>query len=58
VLSFSKTVRACLRFVFRVIRFAFLLSLVLLPVPVVLFVAAILDPARRNPPAEVLRRKS
>jgi hypothetical protein len=51
-------VRACLRFVFKVIRVAFLLSLVLLPVPVVLFVAAILDPARRNLPAEVLRKKS
>ncbi|MDY7232976.1 hypothetical protein [Hyalangium rubrum] len=50
-------VRACLRFLFRVFRLAFILALVALPVPIAAFVVALLDPARRNLPAQVLRKK-
>ena len=59
--SSSKTgrawVRASLSFIFRVTRLFFILALVMLPVPVAAFVVALLDPVRRNLPAEVLRKK-
>jgi hypothetical protein len=50
-------VRASLRFIFRLIRLVFILALVVLPVPVAAWVVAILDPVRRNLPAQVLRKK-
>jgi hypothetical protein len=50
--------RVCLRFVSRFIRFLFILALVALPAPLVAWMAAvILDPARRNLPAEVIRKE-
>ena len=50
--------RACLRFAFRVTRFLFILALVALPAPLVAWMASIiLDPVRRNLPAEVLRKE-
>lgn len=50
-------VRAVFKFFIRVLRFLFILGLVVLPSPVVMALAVILDPARRNLPAEVLRKK-
>jgi hypothetical protein len=50
-------VRAGLSFIFRVFRLVFILALVALPIPVAAWVVAILDPARRNLPAQVLRKK-
>lgn len=50
-------VRASLRFVFRVIRLLFILALVVLPAPVTAWVVIILEPLRRNLPAEVLRQE-
>ncbi|QRK08869.1 hypothetical protein JQX13_01465 [Archangium violaceum] len=50
-------VRASLRFVFRVIRLLFILGLVVLPAPLTAWVVIILEPLRRNQPAEVLRQE-
>ena len=50
--------RASLRFVFRVIRFLFILGLVVLPSPLTAWVVIILEPLRRNLPAEVLRKEN
>ena len=50
-------VRACPRFAFRVIRLLFILALVVLPVPLTAWVVVILEPLRRNLPAEVLRQE-
>ncbi|WNG39450.1 hypothetical protein F0U60_41515 [Archangium minus] len=50
-------VRASLHFVFRVIRLLFILALVALPAPVTAWVVIILEPLRRNLPAEVLRQE-
>jgi len=50
-------VRALFKFLIRVLRFLFILGLVMLPSPLELCLVAILDPARRNLPAEVLRKK-
>ncbi|WP_224366179.1 hypothetical protein [Hyalangium versicolor] len=49
--------RALFKFFVRILRFLFILGLVMLPSPLVMVLAAILDPARRNLPAEVLRKK-
>jgi hypothetical protein len=51
--------RACavFKFFIRVLRLLFILGLVVLPSPVVMALAVILDPVRRNLPAEVLRKK-
>jgi hypothetical protein len=49
--------RALFKFLVRVLRFLFILGLVMLPTPLVMALAVILDPARRNLPAEVLRKK-
>ncbi len=46
-----------LRLSLRVMRFLFILGLVMLPVPVAAFVAVLLAPLRRNLPAEVLRKE-
>ncbi|MBN1208638.1 MAG: hypothetical protein JXB05_27505 [Myxococcaceae bacterium] len=51
-------VRAVFKFCIRVLRFLFILGLVLLPNPLVMALVVILDPARRNLPAEVLRKKA
>jgi hypothetical protein len=50
-------VRAVFKFFIRVVRFLFILGLVMLPSPLALCLVAILDPARRNLPAQVLRKK-
>lgn len=50
-------VRALFKFVFRLLRLLFILGLVVLPTPLVMALAVILDPVRRNLPAEVLRKK-
>ena len=50
-------VRASLRFAFRVVRFLFILGLVVLPAPLTAWVVIILEPLRRNVPAEVLRKE-
>jgi len=50
-------VRAFFKFLVRILRFLFILGLVVLPSPLVMVLAAILDPQRRNLPAEVLRKK-
>ena len=50
-------VRASLRFAFRVVRFLFILGLVVLPAPLTAWVVVILEPLRRNVPAEVLREE-
>lgn len=50
-------VRASLHFAFRVIRFLFILGLVVLPAPLTAWVVIILEPLRRNLPAEVLRKE-
>jgi hypothetical protein len=50
-------VRASLRFAFRVLRFLFILGLVVLPAPLTAWVVVILEPLRRNVPAEVLREE-
>jgi hypothetical protein len=50
-------VRAVFKFIIRVLRFLLILGLVVLPSPVVMALAVILDPVRRNLPAEVLRKK-
>ncbi len=49
--------RALFKPFIRVLRFLFILGLVMLPSPLVLALAVILDPVRRNLPAEVLRKK-
>ncbi len=53
----ARALKSSLRFFFRVMRFVFILGLVMLPVPVAAFVAVILAPLRRNLPAEVLRKE-
>lgn len=50
-------VRASLRFAFRIVRFLFILGLVVLPAPLTAWVVIILEPLRRNVPAEVLRQE-
>ncbi|AKJ01316.1 hypothetical protein ATI61_10321 [Archangium gephyra] len=50
-------VRASLRFAFRLIRFLFILGLVMLPSPLTAWIVVILEPLRRNLPAEVLRKE-
>ncbi|MFE8596041.1 hypothetical protein [Archangium violaceum] len=50
-------VRASLRLAFRVIRFLFILGLIVLPSPLTAWVVVILEPLRRNLPAEVLRKE-
>ncbi|HYH99184.1 hypothetical protein [Hyalangium sp.] len=50
-------VRAVFKFFIRVLRFLFILGLVVLPSPLVMALVVILDPNRRNLPAEVLRKK-
>ncbi|WPB74837.1 hypothetical protein KYC5002_38310 [Archangium violaceum] len=50
-------VRASLRLAFRVIRFLFILGLIILPSPLTAWVVVILEPLRRNLPAEVLRKE-
>lgn len=49
--------RALFKLFVRVLRFLFILGLVVLPSPLVMALAVILDPVRRNLPAEVLRKK-
>jgi hypothetical protein len=49
--------RAVLKFLIRMLRLLFILGLVMLPSPVVMALAVILDPVRRNLPAQVLRKK-
>ncbi|PTL79144.1 hypothetical protein [Vitiosangium sp. GDMCC 1.1324] len=49
--------RTSLRFAFRLIRFLFLLALVVLPAPLTAWVVVILEPLRRNVPAEVFRQE-
>ena len=49
--------RAIFKFLIKVLRFLFILGLVMMPTPVVMALAVILDPVRRNLPAEVLRKK-
>lgn len=49
--------RACLKFTLRVLRFLFILALVVLPAPLTAWVVVILEPVRRNLPAELLRKK-
>lgn len=51
--------RACalMKFLVRLVRLAFILVLVALPIPMAPFVTALLRPFRRNLPAEVLRKK-
>jgi predicted tellurium resistance membrane protein TerC len=44
-------------FVFRFLRFLFILGLVALPVPLATCLAIILTPLRRNLPAQVLRKE-
>ena len=46
---------ASLRFLFRVLRFLFILALVMLPAPLTACLVIILEPVRRNLPAEILR---
>lgn len=46
-----------LRFILRVLRFLFILGLVMLPAPLTTLVVLILEPVRRNLPAELLRKK-
>ncbi len=53
----ARAIMSSLRFSLRVMRFLFILGLVMLPVPVAAFVAVILAPLRRNLPAEVLRKE-
>jgi hypothetical protein len=53
----ARAIKSSLRFAFRLMRFLFILGLVMLPVPVAAFVAVLLAPLRRNLPAEVLRKK-
>lgn len=48
---------AAWRLALRAARFLFILALVAIPVPVVAFVAVLLKPARRNLPAEVLKKR-
>ncbi|QRO00630.1 hypothetical protein JRI60_17130 [Archangium violaceum] len=55
--AFRRSFSACLRFVFRVLRFLFILGLVMLPAPLTACLVVILEPVRRNLPAEVLRKK-
>ena len=50
-------VRASLLLAFRVIRFLFILGLIVLPSPLTAWVVIILEPLRRNLPAEVLRKE-
>ncbi|OJT18335.1 hypothetical protein BO221_40315 [Archangium sp. Cb G35] len=50
-------VRASLRLAFRVLRFLFILGLVMLPSPLTAWIVVILEPLRRNLPAEVLRKE-
>ncbi|MFL5354875.1 hypothetical protein [Archangium sp.] len=50
-------VRASLRFAFRFVRLLFILGLVVLPAPLTAWVVIILEPLRRNVPAEVLRQE-
>ncbi|WP_152622065.1 hypothetical protein [Archangium violaceum] len=50
-------VRASLRLAFRVLRFLFILGLVALPSPLTAWIVVILEPLRRNLPAEVLRKE-
>lgn len=49
--------RAGLRLAFRLCRFAFILALVALPVPLTAWVVVLLEPLRRSVPAQVLREK-
>ncbi len=49
--------RALFKLFIRVLRFLFILGLVMLPSPLVMALAVILDPVRRNLPAEILRKK-
>ncbi len=49
-------VRAIFKLFIKVLRFLFILGLVMMPTPVVMALAVILDPVRRNLPAEVLRK--
>jgi hypothetical protein len=49
--------RALLTFLVRLVRLAFILLLVALPIPMAPLVTALLRPFRRNLPAEVLREK-
>jgi hypothetical protein len=46
-----------LRFILRFLRFLFILGLVMLPAPLTTFLVLILEPVRRNLPAEILRKK-
>jgi hypothetical protein len=50
-------VRASLRLTFRVVRFLFILGLVMLPAPLTAWVVIILEPLRRNVPAQVLQKE-
>lgn len=52
----ARALSISLRFVFRLIRFLFILGLVVLPVPVAALVAVLLEPVRRNLPTEVIRK--
>ncbi len=56
--AFRRAFSASLRFVFRVLRFLFILGLVMLPAPLTACLVLILEPVRRNLPAEVLRKKA
>lgn len=49
--------RASLRFAIRFVRLLFILALVVLPAPLTAWVVVILEPVRRNLPAEVLRKE-
>lgn len=50
-------VRAMFKLFIKVLRFLFILGLVMMPTPVAMALAVILDPVRRNLPAQVLRKK-
>ncbi len=49
--------RAGLRLAFRLCRFAFILALVALPVPLTAWLVVVLEPLRRSVPTQVLREK-
>lgn len=55
--SVLDALRALRRAVFKLIRILFILAMVMLPLPIVMALSVVLDPVRRNLPAEVLKKK-
>ena len=55
--SVLDALRALRRAVFKLIRVLFILAMVMLPLPIVMALSVVLDPVRRNLPAEVLKKK-